>query len=336
MTADRIRLCLISNGMADIKKDKKDAKGGKDKGGGSSGSGLDWLEVVAIGIFILVLLGGLSRVGSLFGGSGTGNEIRRIYTNPIIISPRNTSDEDTLLGSIMTKRIAFSDIEYRVNEASFPDDKNRAIFIVMKELAAENNPITISSVGDKLKERGWFPSLVDNTHLLNQTEMARAGEFRGIPAPLQKFDASLRNFLNWLAVIGIAILAFTSIRLAQLSKKRVTVFFETRSEADAPEETWWKRILSLSDSNNESDWKVAIIEADVVLDEIVTKMGYGGDTLGDKLKNIEKSDFFSLDDAWEAHKYRNAIAHGSVALRKQEVKRILSLYQKVFREFEYI
>lgn len=100
----------------------------------------------------------------------------------------------------------------------------------------------------------------------------------------------------------------------------------------------WERVQSHLNSDRESDWRLAILEADVLLDEMVTTMGYHGDSLGEKLKGIEKSDFTTLDFAWEAHAVRNRIAHEGVAftLTEREAKRVSKLYEDVFNEFKYI
>jgi transposase len=60
--------------------------------------------------------------------------------------------------------------------------------------------------------------------------------------------------------------------------------------------------------------------------------------MGERMKAIEKSDFNTIDDAWEAHKARNNIAHqgGGFALNQREARRIISLYERVFREFQLI
>jgi hypothetical protein len=100
----------------------------------------------------------------------------------------------------------------------------------------------------------------------------------------------------------------------------------------------WEHVLELLSSQNPGDWRLAVLEADIILDEIVTKMGYQGQNLGDKLKNIEKSDFLSLDDAWEAHKIRNIIAHrgSDYVLTLREARRVIELFARVFQEFGYI
>ena len=115
---------------------------------------------------------------------------------------------------------------------------------------------------------------------------------------------------------------------------------EPKSGAKGSPETTnrWRKILGYVDSLNENDWRQAIIEADIVLDEMLTKMSYHGDDLGSKLRGATKADFKTLDQAWEAHKVRNDIAHdgSNFLLSQREAKRVINLYRQVFEEFYYI
>jgi len=90
----------------------------------------------------------------------------------------------------------------------------------------------------------------------------------------------------------------------------------------------WRKIVVLADSDNENDWKQAIIDADSILDEMLAVMNYHGDDLGSKLRGATKADF----------KVRNDIAHGgsNFMLSKHEAKRVVNLYKQVFEEFFYI
>ncbi len=99
----------------------------------------------------------------------------------------------------------------------------------------------------------------------------------------------------------------------------------------------WERVRQYLESANPAEWKLAIIEADNMLDEMVRKMNYPGENLGERLKAIEPSDFTNLDAAWEAHKVRNQIAHQSdFQLSKREAERVIGLFRKVFEEFRLI
>lgn len=100
----------------------------------------------------------------------------------------------------------------------------------------------------------------------------------------------------------------------------------------------FEQITSRMSSMNESDWRLAIIECDILLNEMLLKMGYHGESIADKLKLVEKSDFQTIDLAWEAHKIRNRIAHSGSEfhLSRSEAERTFELYKKVFEEFYFI
>ncbi len=110
------------------------------------------------------------------------------------------------------------------------------------------------------------------------------------------------------------------------------------SQTYLPKNKKWDRVLVHMASNNPSDWKLAILEADIMLEELLDASGYKGETMSDKLKSVEKSDFETIEAAWEAHKIRNTIAHegSDFTLTRQEADRVINLYRIVFEEFHYI
>jgi endonuclease/exonuclease/phosphatase family metal-dependent hydrolase len=100
----------------------------------------------------------------------------------------------------------------------------------------------------------------------------------------------------------------------------------------------WNRVVEHISSTADNDWKLAILEADIMLDEMLDRQGYHGESLGDKLKKVETADFDSINEAWEAHKIRNQIAHEGSAfmLSQRQAKETVGMYEKVFREFRMI
>ena len=140
-----------------------------------------------------------------------------------------------------------------------------------------------------------------------------------------------------LFLIGII---YSIIRIRQIRREEEEELGEiivAKGTAEKKKEKW-NQLVDLASSENESDWRLAIIEADTMLDDMVDAMGYKGEGLGEKLKQIEKSDFNTLDKAWEAHKIRNGVAHdgSDYALTQREVRRVIDLYKQVFEEFEFI
>jgi hypothetical protein len=96
-----------------------------------------------------------------------------------------------------------------------------------------------------------------------------------------------------------------------------------------------KDVLTHIESENPNDWKLAIIEADILLDNILIEHGYGGNSLGDRLKSISPESLSTLNDAWEAHKVRNRIAHDGAdfVLTRRLAVETIGRYQRVFNEF---
>lgn len=150
--------------------------------------------------------------------------------------------------------------------------------------------------------------------------------------------------LVWAAtsLVLVAILAHYGLKLVKSIREDHEDYLSRlwrtwQTQSDHTINTEWLRVQKALESDNPADWKVAIIEADTILDSIVARMGYPGGNLGERLKAIEPSDFTTLNEAWEAHKVRNTIAHeGNYQLTKREVVRVINLYEKVFREFDFI
>lgn len=99
----------------------------------------------------------------------------------------------------------------------------------------------------------------------------------------------------------------------------------------------WQAVLEKIESVNPSDWKLAVIEADNIVDEIIKHIGYQGTSFGERLMQIEPSDFDNLQNVWEAHKIRNRIAHeAGHALGQDEARRAIALFEKALKELKYL
>lgn len=126
-------------------------------------------------------------------------------------------------------------------------------------------------------------------------------------------------------------------RLNRVKQKVKEISDKRLVERPEPNKKWLKVVEHVS-SSNPSDWRLAILEADILLNEVLDKMGYHGVTIGEKLKSVERSDFDHLNDAWEAHKTRNMIAHegSDFRLSQSEAKAVIAKYERVFKEFYFI
>ncbi len=165
--------------------------------------------------------------------------------------------------------------------------------------------------------------------------------------------SSLDTLLFFLALFFLTIISYTSIRLFEIHAKehkhlKHELYEYAHHQAEKEKKMQkgeeisknprWIKTLNYLFSQHASDWKLAIIEADSMLEVLMGDIGFKGVTLGDKLKGATQEKFKSLTAAWEVHTIRNRIAHdgASFLLSQHEAKRVIALYEQIFREFGYI
>ncbi len=146
--------------------------------------------------------------------------------------------------------------------------------------------------------------------------------------------------LNFIAVFTAPILFFgiiyVVIRTRQMHEEEHEQFKEAaiHVRGERKGDLVWQKIVAMVASDNPTEWRQGIIDADVLLEKVLTEKGYVGDSLGEKLKNLTKNSLRSLNSAWEAHKVRNEIAHtgSSFILTQREARRVVEMYRQVFDE----
>lgn len=151
---------------------------------------------------------------------------------------------------------------------------------------------------------------------------------------------SVYALLAYLGCIGmLGLYVFASIRYAELEEVhngRIRAMEQAFNEVyrGTQRNSRLHDILEHIATDRPNDWKLAIIEADIVLDDILKQRGYVGNTLGERLRAITPSQLSSIDDAWEAHKVRNRIAHDGAdfVLTKRAAEQTIAQYRRVFSE----
>jgi len=97
----------------------------------------------------------------------------------------------------------------------------------------------------------------------------------------------------------------------------------------------WDAIKAKLKSDNESDWKVAIIEADNLIDDLLKRLGYKGENMGERLEKIVPGQIENLEGLKAAHDFRNQIIHEEgLKLTQEKAKEILDIYEEFLNSFE--
>jgi len=148
-------------------------------------------------------------------------------------------------------------------------------------------------------------------------------------------------------VIGVycLILLFNIIFLSReltlfskLRRKMITGSKEKPEQTDVPEtisdSSKLNEVNKKMVSDSPSEWKLAVIEADKILDKILESKGYEGATMGEKLKQLVPADLPEIyDDVWEAHKIRNRIVHEpDFELSQGDVRTVVGIYTRAIKK----
>ncbi len=146
-----------------------------------------------------------------------------------------------------------------------------------------------------------------------------------------------------LSFFGITMIIYCLVRMVEIDNeehahlKHACEELQARGK-DVKRNERWDHIQDLINSPNHSDWRLAIIEADSVLDSLLEARDIPGGGIAEKLKNISPGDLSSIQAAWEAHLVRNRIAHDGSDYEITQVfaNRTIQLYEVVFRELGFI
>ncbi|MFH1401596.1 MAG: hypothetical protein ABIG40_01395 [Parcubacteria group bacterium] len=99
----------------------------------------------------------------------------------------------------------------------------------------------------------------------------------------------------------------------------------------------WQKLKQKLDTGLESDYKLAVTGADSILDDILKKEGFVGETLGERLEKLTESTIPNLADVSEAHKTRNNIVHDpDFKLTLEEARRVMEIYEKALVDLKEI
>jgi hypothetical protein len=160
-------------------------------------------------------------------------------------------------------------------------------------------------------------------------------------------NPGLQQFLTpfrWvMGVFGILLLLFSVYILIRTTWTRyaflfdATEFFTFRPFGLRRIARKWQKIQQRLATTSESEYKLAVIEADGMLNDILLRMGFHGETLGDRLKILTPAIIPNLHDVLQAHQTRNNVVHDpDYRLTLEEAQRTLEIYQVSFSNLDLI
>ena len=90
----------------------------------------------------------------------------------------------------------------------------------------------------------------------------------------------------------------------------------------------WLRVKARLDTGMESEYKLAVMEADSILDETLAKMGFSGKSLGERLEKLSAASLSNIDDVKRIHAIRNNIIHDpNYRLSLDDARKAIEVYE---------
>lgn len=94
----------------------------------------------------------------------------------------------------------------------------------------------------------------------------------------------------------------------------------------------WQKIMSCLEIGDEANLRVAVNDADALLDEVLKEVGYGGESIAQRLEQLPPDQVSNLDGLWDAHRLRNQVIHKGFHPETEDVQRAINAYEQALRD----
>ncbi|OGY64787.1 MAG: hypothetical protein A3I24_04550 [Candidatus Harrisonbacteria bacterium RIFCSPLOWO2_02_FULL_41_13b] len=99
----------------------------------------------------------------------------------------------------------------------------------------------------------------------------------------------------------------------------------------------WKRILKRLKSNDMVRWKMAILDADAIFDDILKMGGYRGNDVHERFQQLPPTAISNVEQIQIAHKIRDRVRQESnFVISKVEAEEVIKSYGQAFKELGLI
>lgn len=158
------------------------------------------------------------------------------------------------------------------------------------------------------------------------------------------------EFIGWLAILRVSFIVFSLILLTFIVYfllktkwlRRLYIwdlqeFFRQRPVGVHRLEKAWLKLKKRLGTGLESEYKLAIMEADAMLDEALKRMGLFGETLGEKLDKVTPVVLPNLAEIRQTHNLRNNIVHDpNYRLNLDAASKTINIYEKALSDLQVI
>ncbi len=159
-----------------------------------------------------------------------------------------------------------------------------------------------------------------------------------LPPSIYGFYSVLRIIFTIVTLFFIGVLIFVFFA----SDYKMYRYQEWHSEYKKRKPYWgiklnqnWDDVLKQANDDNESERKLAIIEADDMINDALSQMGYSGEDLIAKLDGLNKEIIPKIEELKTAHRLkRDLVCDPNKSISKEEAQRVLKDYEETFKDLQ--
>jgi len=151
------------------------------------------------------------------------------------------------------------------------------------------------------------------------------------------YTGSTGTPVGWIifwTIIGIAVVIGLAFLVRWIKKQMSRPEMMGMSREEVTER--WQEIRNVSLQSGQMGMKMALMEADKLLDSALKSMMMPGDTLGERLKTACYK-YPKLREVWWAHKLRNQLVHEhDFRLSDRETRRALDEFERALKTLKIL
>jgi hypothetical protein len=157
---------------------------------------------------------------------------------------------------------------------------------------------------------------------------------------LSKIIFVIKIISAFLSFAFLVIFIILLVRLWQNIKNSFYIFSASVGAKDLPKKQTqkkWEDILRKIQQGDEDSYKMAVIEADKMFDDILVRIGTSGQDMGERLKQLTEAQISNLDEIWRAHKLRNSLVHDpDFELKRPQAEEAVRFFEKALKELQVL
>ena len=146
----------------------------------------------------------------------------------------------------------------------------------------------------------------------------------------------LRPIIIVLDVFGIAFFIFLLTKIWPL-QWRPSMFHKRRKKEEKKKDPMfaarWEEIAGKAATATVENLRLAVIDADALVDATLKSFGYDGENMAERLARVLPSEVKSVEGVWAAHRLRNDLVHTpGYELNLEEGKAAVEMYELFLKE----